>query len=159
LDSFDLPTETQTNPYRHFTAEEKSDYYKNTLSKVKFDFESNEDPSHKELKSLCAESYGRFERKRVDLGISSPTEIYIALGSDRYAKFAFDKDSLEFVSHIDENKPFISFTVDPKLLSLLLRGPRYAHWNNAEIGCHVTFHRQPDLYERGIHYCMNYFHQ
>ena len=37
-------------------------------------------------------------------------------------------------------------------------GPRYAHWNNAEIGCHIRFNRNPDVYERGIHFCMNYFH-
>ena len=159
LQSFDLSSETQTKPYRHFTSEEKSNYYENTLSKVKFDFESNEEPSLEELKSLCATSYKRFEDKRKELGMSSPTEIYVAIGTSKYAKFTFDNENLEFVSNIDSSKPFISFTVDPKLLSLLLRGPRYAHWNNAEIGCHITFHRQPDLYERGIHYCMNYFHQ
>ena len=32
-------------------------------------------------------------------------------------------------------------------------GPKYAHWNNAEIGSHITFYRKPDsLYERGMHY-------
>ena len=159
LQSFDLSSGTQTKPYRHFTSEEKSNYYKNTLSKIKFDFESNEEPSLEELKALCATSYERFEGKRKELEMSSPTEIYVAIGTSKYAKFTFDNENLEFVSNIDSSKPFISFTVDPKLLSLLLRGPRYAHWNNAEIGCHITFHRQPDLYERGIHYCMNYFHQ
>ena len=53
---------------------------------------------------------------------------------------------------------FISFTIDPRLLKDLLLGPRYAHWNNAEIGCHIKFNRNPDVYERGIHFCMNYFH-
>jgi len=41
---------------------------------------------------------------------------------------------------------------------LLLMGPRYAHWNNAEIGSHLNFYRKPDTFERNVHGSMNYFH-
>ena len=44
------------------------------------------------------------------------------------------------------------------LLKRILMGPKYGHWNLAEGGSHIRFYREPDIYERGIHYCMNYFH-
>jgi len=34
----------------------------------------------------------------------------------------------------------------------------YAHWNNAEIGSHIEFERQPEIYERKLYYSMNFFH-
>ena len=159
LESFDLITKTQTRPYRHFTDEEKSNYYKNTLSKVKFDFEKAPTPPTERLRELCKDAYVRFEDKRASIGLSSSTEIYVALGPEEYAKFTFNENKIEFVKQIDKSRSFISFETDPKLLVLLLQGPKYAHWNNAEIGCHITFNRRPDVYERGIHYCMNYFHK
>ena len=41
----------------------------------------------------------------------------------------------------------------------ILSGPKNAHWNNAEIGSHLTFERKPDNYERGLYYCLSYFHR
>ena len=29
--------------------------------------------------------------------------------------------------------------LDPRLLKRILMGPKYAHWNNAEIGSHLKF--------------------
>ena len=56
------------------------------------------------------------------------------------------------------DEKYISFKVDSKLLHRILKGPKFAHWNTAEIGCHVMFNRKPDVYHRGLHFCMNYFH-
>ena len=53
---------------------------------------------------------------------------------------------------------YVTYEVDYKLLYRILRGPRYAHWNNAEIGSHILFSRRPEVYERGLYFSMNYFH-
>ena len=54
---------------------------------------------------------------------------------------------------------FVRMTVDPRLLKWLLLGPAFAHWNNAEIGSHITYERNPNIFERGLFYCMNFFHR
>ena len=54
--------------------------------------------------------------------------------------------------------PFVRIDVDHNLLHRLLRGPRYAHWNNAEIGSHLRYLRVPDVFERGLYYCMCFLH-
>ena len=53
---------------------------------------------------------------------------------------------------------FVLYKVDPRLLKLLLNGPRYAHWNNAEIGSHLNIIRNPNIFERQVYGSMNYFH-
>ena len=54
--------------------------------------------------------------------------------------------------------PNILFELDNRLLFDVLRGPRYAHWNNVEIGSLMRMKRNPDVYEQGIHLSLCYFH-
>lgn len=35
---------------------------------------------------------------------------------------------------------------------------RNKHWNNAEIGGHIRFHRTPNIYQPDVHLLMSYFH-
>ena len=53
---------------------------------------------------------------------------------------------------------FVLYKTDPRLLKWLLMGPRYAHWNNAEIGSHINFFRYPNIFERNVYASMCYFH-
>ena len=48
--------------------------------------------------------------------------------------------------------------LNPRLLRSLLKGPRFAHWNNAEIGSHINFLRDTDTFQRDVHLIMSYFH-
>lgn len=47
-------------------------------------------------------------------------------------------------------------TLDERLLSMIL--DRKAHWNNAEIGFHIQFHREPDVYDPDLHMLLSFFH-
>ena len=40
----------------------------------------------------------------------------------------------------------------------ILMGPRYAHWNNAEIDSHLKFFRKPNIFEREIYNNFLFFH-
>ena len=55
-------------------------------------------------------------------------------------------------------KNFVKLELDLRLLKWILDGPRHANWNNAEIGSHIIYQRHPDKYERGLYYCLSYFH-
>ena len=66
--------------------------------------------------------------------------------------------SILLKTKICELERYVMFTVDPRLLIRLLRGPKFAHWNNAEIGSHIIFQRKPNEFERGLYYCICFFH-
>ena len=62
------------------------------------------------------------------------------------------------LNELNKINEFLMIKTDYRLLLRLLRGPKFAHWNNAEIGSHLEFIRNPNIYERGLFYCLNFFH-
>ena len=73
-----------------------------------------------------------------------------------------DRDKKLMVVNSDEidqkSKKYVRYETDIRLLKKLLMGPRFAHWNNAEIGSHLKFYRKPNIFERDIYNAMLYFH-
>ena len=52
----------------------------------------------------------------------------------------------------------LKIDLDSRLLKLLLKGPQFANWNNCEVCSHLKFKRNPNVYESGIFYCLNFLH-
>ena len=57
-----------------------------------------------------------------------------------------------------KSKKYVRYETDIRLLKRLLMGPRFAHWNNAEIGSHLKFFRKPNIFEKDVYGSMCYFH-
>ena len=53
---------------------------------------------------------------------------------------------------------YMMISCDTRLLHWLLQGPRKAHWNNASLGSHLSFIRKPNVHNRGLNYCWNWFY-
>jgi hypothetical protein len=70
------------------------------------------------------------------------------------------KDRIDFIESalINKNNKHIILDLDIRLLKLILKGPKYAHWNNAEIGSHISYFRSPDIHLRNVHQSICYFH-
>jgi len=157
-ESFDLVTKEQSAPYKHFTSADRDLYVNNVLRHKKYSFENDAVVEDLELISLCIKSFNRFDRKRTELKFYNETMIYIKINEYVFAKISFNGTGIDFVKYIDDSVPYLSLSLPKKLLKRILLGPRYAHWNNAEIGSFITYFRSPDVYEREIYYCLNYFH-
>jgi UDP-MurNAc hydroxylase len=110
-----------------------------------------------ELVDLIGAAYKRFKSKAEEIEFTSNTKIVV-----RTKKFAFQlsTDSQIEIIPVDSElfEPYVRIDVDHNLLHRLLRGPRYAHWNNAEIGSHLTYLRKPNNFERGLYHCMCFLH-
>ena len=59
---------------------------------------------------------------------------------------------------INDIENFVKISLDYRLLYNILRGPRFAHWNNSEIGSHLVFERKPNIFERGLYHALCFFH-
>ena len=99
----------------------------------------------------------RFRQKADEIGFRSDTKIVVQ--SDNFAFQLSTGSSGEKIT-VDASikEPYVRIKVDHNLLHRLLRGPRFAHWNNAEIGSHLRYVRKPNQYERGLYHCMCFFH-
>jgi UDP-MurNAc hydroxylase len=157
--SINVTTGKISEPYTSINLDEKKEYVTSILSKTKYDYEYDTEPNLKEIESLIPKSFERFEQIRKQLNFSSDTKIIIDLPEQQFLIMSFNGTGYEITpkKNLSFSK-FLQIQTDPKLLKRLLRGPKFAHWNNAEIGSHLLFKRLPNVYERGLFYCLNFFH-
>ena len=155
LDQYDIAsgglTEARDTPLLSY------DEYISQISNYKLSYD-NDNWEEKEIIKLIGSAYLRFQKKSKEIGFTSKTKIII-----QTEKITFDF-SFEQNVNISESKkvydnPFIKISLDHNLLHRLLRGPKFAHWNNAEIGSHLRYVRKPDIFERGLHHCLYFFHE
>jgi len=157
--SFDITSGKSSEPYRQTDFKAKKEYVRNVLSKRKYDYEKESTANFEELSGLVSKSFKRLDAMREKIGYSSEFMAFVKLTDDRYVRISFNGNGYKFVSKTDIKNydKYVIFSVDERLLKLLLKGPKYAHWNVAEIGSHIHYHRKPNIFERGLYYCMNYF--
>lgn len=118
----------------------------------------NDDWNDNELPTLVQNAYQRFFDKANSIGFSSETSLIIQ--SERVAyRFSTGRSPHELGINEKIEGPFVKISVDHNLLHRLLMGPRFAHWNNAEIGSHLSYLRRPDKFERGLYHSLCFFHQ
>lgn len=158
-ESFDLNTYKASSKYIHYDSEERIKYIENVLCDEKYEYEFDEEVSLKHLTSLLPKAYERYNQKRKELKFKTDTNIYITLPENKLLKISANGKGYSIIDKekFKDNK-YVKYDVDFKLLNRLFKGPRFAHWNNAEIGSHLRFTRFPEIYERKLYYSMNFFH-
>lgn len=157
---FDLKSKKCSKDYIPANLTDKHNYIDNVLSKNKYIFEADDEPELANLLELIEPAYQRFEENRKKLGIQSDTMILLRLPENKWCSISMKGEGYKVVSEQEKQSigNFVSYSVDFKLLSRILRGPKFAHWNNAEIGSHITFERVPEIYERELYFLMCFFH-
>lgn len=158
-ESFDLTFEHFSNSYTPIDIIEKSKYVNQYMSTQKYDYE-DEVVEYEDIEKLIPLAYQRFERKRKETNFKSKCRVLISIPNNKYVVISFTGETFHIFSK-DELPKFdyyVKFHVDSRLLKWILKGPKFAHWNNAEIGSHIKFDRKPDIFERGVYHCMSYFH-
>jgi len=159
LSSFDIKTGKSSDEYKRIDFNVKKEYVQNVLSKVKYDYEKDPEPTFEELSNLISESFKRFELNRKQINYNSDTNLFLKLTDNRYVAISLNGNGFKFISKNDlkNYEKYVRLEVDKRLLRRLLQGPRYAVWNTAEIGSHIRYFRKPNIFERALYYCMNYF--
>ena len=66
-----------------------------------------------------------------------------------------DGEKINILNSKEENRELIC-SMDNRLLRRIL--DRKSHWNNAEIGTHITFKRMPNKMDPDVHAIMSFFH-
>ena len=157
---FDISTEKATAPYRKSNLREKINYIKNVLSTIKFDFENKPHVTLEQINRLLPKCYERFENRRKKINYNSDKVILLKIIEDKILVISCNGSGYKIIPEVEKKdfKNFLFIELDDRLLNLLLLGPKFAHWNNAEIGSHLRFYRYPDVFERAQYHCLCYFH-
>lgn len=142
--TYDLATGKTDIDYAPIDVEAKQRHIRDVLAHRPFEYDGDPETSPAELNELVNKAVDRLEVKRKEAAIASPTTV-IANG-------------FELSMGAPPDGSYIKMDVEPKLFARILRGPAFAHWNNAEIGSHIRYDRKPDVFERGVDNIMSFFH-
>ncbi len=157
-ESYCLKTKKQSRPYQHYTSDELNAFIESNRG-VKFPYEEFETILDvEEFLHLFDECYSRMEKHRKQFNFSSNTVVVIALPQNHYLILSFNGSGYRITSDFNLSTGFITMEMDYRLLKSLLKGPRYAHWDNADHGSHISYRKVPNIYEKGIYHLMCYFH-
>jgi UDP-MurNAc hydroxylase len=157
--TFDISNETPSDPYTPYSVAEKQHYIDTVISKIPLDYERSEYPSQDDIRELIPGAVKRFEFKRQEIDFQTDTQLIIDIGGgDCLCIHPGEEYNYLPISDALETAPYVYIRTDTRLLLSLLKGPRYAHWNNAEIGSHLYFRRNPNSFERGLYHCLCFLH-
>ena len=159
FENFDLNTGEVSRKDSPLCPTERARYCDEVLRNKKYDYEHDAKISLGRILSLIPDSHSRFVKKAEELNFTTDKNIYIELPEQKMVKIDVKRKQYDIIDKLSfDDDRYVIYKLDFKLLYRILRGPRYAHWDNATVGSHVQFYRKPDVYEKKIHWCMNYFH-
>ena len=157
---FDLSNQKFSKEYEEISKNEKNEYLEK-ISKYKLDYEDDDFPEEKNIINLIPKAYERLCSKKNEIKFKSDTKLIIRISDKKFVIIDLSLNpNYKIITNLDLSKldKYVCISLDTRLLYRILSGPRYAHWNNAEIGSHLRFERKPNIFERGLYHSLCFFH-
>ena len=152
FDHFDLSTERHV---RIQNIPELSD----TLDKISDrEYSFPVDVPCRDINHLVAQAYRRFSSVGNDISLDSDTVVEITTGEVQIVFSRKQEPQINTFWKAPLGSASLKIELQHELLIALLNGPRWAHWNNAEIGSHLKFRRQNVEFERDLGHALYFFH-
>jgi UDP-MurNAc hydroxylase len=148
-DVLNIRTCTANRPYVPINIAETQSYLEGSLSHLPYPYESDIHPDPQVLLNDVQEAAVRMRERWVRFGIQPKTAVFISTPSGEQCIY-------KGATPRKEGDCRLICSMDSRLLRRIL--DRTAHWNNAEIGCHINFHRDPNVFEPDLHVGLAFFH-
>lgn len=157
--SFNLVNQQYDKPYKNIDLNKYNLYIKEKLRNKLLTYEKDIPPSFDEIYELAKKAFINFLDKNLINNVKLKSDIFIKV-REKSIMLSMDKNLLAIkTDEIDQkSQKYVVYETDSRLLKKLLMGPKFAHWNNAEIGSHLKFYRKPNVFERDIYLAMCHFH-
>ena len=109
--------------------------------------------------AMITVAYENFINKANRYSLSSKTNI-IVVTEDISFMFSLSNSPivLQNLAKVHHERPYLIIKVKTRMLIELLKGPKYCHWNNAEISSQLHYERNPDIYEKDLFTSLSFFH-
>lgn len=157
--TFDLATgDIQPQPYTPLDWDGRFDYVNEHLTGITYPYEGDDTPTAiryiKENILLARQQLWKAQQREQYI---PDLTIYINFGSGEQAVIRLQQNTVDWVSNdAEKTSPWLSAKLDSRLFARILS--QQAHWNNAEIGCHIDFARHPDVYHPDAHVMLSFLH-
>lgn len=145
--TFDLNTGLPDKEYQPINEDEVKRYIDTKLSNLKYPYELDDMPDQSQLLNDINNAILAMETRLQKIGIVPDMMVTLEVFNEEITIM----NTLE-----TESNGTLKCSIDPRLLRRIL--DKSAHWNNAEIGCHIEFDRKPNYYSPDIHTALQFFH-
>ena len=156
---FDLRSGQSNEEYKLFN---KSSYlsFIDSISHKKFFYQQEEDIADTQIFDLAESAFKKFKEKMNSYNINIKSNIFLDFNSSKMIAIQPSLNEFNLIDpkKIESSQNYVIYKLDKNLLYNILQGPRFAHWNNAEIGSHIKFFRNPNKFERNLYLGMCYYH-
>jgi UDP-MurNAc hydroxylase len=129
-------------------------YIEEDLSKIKYPYQLQSMPDKTELIVDIQKATEGMKARMERFGIISTFSVILNVFSEKYQIYPIFKHMINNEEEKIEKK--LECNLDERLLRNIL--DRKAHWNNAEIGAHISLNRSPNTYEPDLHTGLQFFH-
>lgn len=130
------------------------------ISKNKMNYETNDVPRTDEIISLIEIAKEKYFEKIENFNLRFKSKLVIEVDNNYSALINSQNKKMEILKNdnLINQDNFVKIRINKTLLKNILKGPKFAHWNNAEVGSHLRFLRNPDIYERSFYFSLSYLH-
>ena len=142
--TFDISNQVSLENYERIDLSDMKKYIQ-IIKNHKYDYEYDEMPDIKKLKDDIILSKEKLLERSKKFDVDIKSNLFIDL----------DGEKIIILNGKEENRELIC-SMDNRLLRRIL--DRKSHWNNAEIGTHITFKRMPNKMDPDVHSIMSFFH-
>ena len=155
----DLDDNIYFDKFKRINTDDYKQYIEKFLKDKKLAYEADSLPSFDEIYDLSNLAYKRFLDKKLINNVNQISDLIFKVNTKSLVLGVDNKLKVINTNEIKNySKKYLICELDLRLLKKLLSGPKFAHWNNAEIGSHIKFFRHPNNYERDIHWTLSSFH-
>lgn len=156
---FDVETRQASAKYVPIDVDARKKYIKDVARYFKYDFEADPMPSDDDIMSLMDVCMVRLKNKQNQIRFFEDINLLFDLPSGYFAHINLASGKVSKIEDACELGNYHRFKLDSRLLQRALNGPRYANWNNIEIGALLDFSRKPDVYRMDVHTLINALHK
>lgn len=158
-ESYDLESASASAPFIPPSNTERQRYIDEVLSQKKLEYELDEAADKANQGDLTGQlevAIARLHAHQKHFGdYTTNWNVYLDTGQQVLYRIPFEQDKhIEKIKPGEMQEPFLKISVDYPLMVRILN--RKAHWNNAEIGSHLRYYRQPNEFQRTIHFLLSY---
>jgi UDP-MurNAc hydroxylase len=150
-DTFKIDSGVTDKVYIPIDILEAKNYIRDELSQIKYPYQLQDFPDKSQLISDIGKSAIAMQERMKRFGITSEFKVILSVYKNYYQIYPLYEHLDKLVEH-----NILRCQLDERLLRNII--DRKSHWNNAEIGAHISFFRKPNKYEPDLHTGLQFFH-
>jgi UDP-MurNAc hydroxylase len=151
-DTLDVEHGVADKAYEPIDVMEMKRYIEAELSHVRYPYQLDPMPDENCLVEDVKKAAGGMKDRMARFRITSSFSVVLKVYANRYLIYPEFKALLPN----DDTGDTLECSLDERLLRNIL--DKKSHWNNAEIGAHISFNRSPNRYEPDLHTALQFFH-